>query len=65
MTSAMLSSKRAISLWFNSRVRKVSVNWKVSTMSPPWLEKASAFTIFMPQAESAPAMSAKSIGRRW
>ncbi len=40
-------------------VRKTSVNWKLSTMTPASLEKAPALTMFMPQAASAPATSAK------
>ena len=40
-------------------VRKTSVNWKLSTITPASLEKAPALTMFMPQAARAPATSAK------
>ncbi len=59
----MLSTKRVRSLSFSSNVRNVSVKRKVSTTMPWAFEKASAVTMFMPQAASAPAMEAKSMGR--
>src|SRR6266702_4335702 len=53
-TSEMLARNRSHSGRFISRVRKRSVKTKLSTTTPAPLEKASALTIFIPHAASAP-----------
>src|SRR6266851_2527206 len=62
-TSAMLCWKRARSLGFNSSVWCMSTKWNVSSTTPAEFAKASAFTMFMPQAARAPEIAAKSAGR--
>ena len=48
---------------FSSSVRNTSVKRKLSTTTPATFEKASAVTMFIPQAASAPARAANKPGR--